>query len=186
MTLAKILIVGLGNPGKKYEQTRHNAGFLAIDALREKLEFPEWNEKKKQEALVSEGVIGESTIILAKPLTFMNLSGQAVVSLKKTYGIENSNLWCIYDDIDLPLGTVRIRTEGSAGTHNGMRSVVASLGSNDIPRVRIGIETRTNRLEEDLTDFVLKKPGGDEKKQFLQICREEVPEKMITQLKATS
>lgn len=172
----KILIVGLGNPGKKYEKARHNAGFLAIDAAQKNLKFSPWTLKKKHEALVSEGVLENGTeVMLAKPQTFMNLSGKSIISLKKTENIPDENFWCIYDDIDLPLGTIRLRTEGSAGTHNGMRSIISTLHTTRFPRIRIGIETREQREEQELHDFVLGIPAGEEKKYFLQICQEEVP-----------
>ncbi len=151
------LIVGLGNPGKEYENTRHNAGFTCVDLLWAAWNFPVPQLQKKFLAEVSEGTINGEKIIIAKPQTFMNLSGEAVAKIASFYDIGAQNIFVVYDDIDLPLGSIRIREDGSAGTHNGMKSIVASLGHQDFPRIRIGIESRgvTAPKEQDLTSFVL-------------------------------
>lgn len=147
------LIVGLGNPGKQYESTRHNVGFLAIDDIAEELNIKV--DKLKFKSLIGEGRIGNEKIILAKPQTFMNLSGEAVVELVNFYKIDMSNVIVIYDDIDLDTGKLRIRKSGSAGTHNGMRSIIGLLGRQDFPRIRIGVSKPKNG--QDLASFVLSK-----------------------------
>ncbi len=137
-----ILIVGLGNIGKEYENTRHNAGFLAVDELAKQWNAPDWKEQKKFKAFITETTFHNEKIILAKPTTLMNLSGEALTLLTQFYKIDPKNLWVIYDDLDLPLGKIRIRTEGSGGTHNGMKSILSHLPTNTFPRIRIGIESR--------------------------------------------
>lgn len=131
------LIVGLGNPGKKYENTRHNMGFMVVDRLSEKAGVSV--DRLKFRALTGECIIGGQKVMLMKPQTFMNLSGDAVREAASYFKLEPSNIVVIYDDIDIPLGSLRIRKSGSAGTHNGMRSVVSLLGSDKFPRVRVGI-----------------------------------------------
>ncbi len=132
------LIVGLGNPGEEYANTRHNIGFRCVKELarRHSLAF----DGKRAHARIAEGMIAGQRVALAKPFTYMNLSGQAVVGLRQWYKIaSDSELLVIYDDSDLPFGTLRIRANGSAGTHNGMRSIVGQLGSQAFPRLRMGI-----------------------------------------------
>ena len=131
------VIVGLGNPGKKYENTRHNMGFMAIDLLADK--FGIKVDKIKHKALIGEGRIANQKVLLAKPQTYMNLSGESVREILSYYKVDVENLIVIYDDIDIPTGTIRIRKFGSAGTHNGMRSVVYQLKSDRFPRIRVGI-----------------------------------------------
>lgn len=157
------IIVGLGNPGEEYAQTRHNVGFAAVDSLHEKGSFSKWSEKKSFKALVSEGEFGGEKMLLVKPLTFMNLSGEAVAAILSFYKQTPDSLLVIYDDIDLPLGTLRLRKEGSSGTHNGMRSLVQHVGSN-FPRLRIGIDGRTPEQKENqnLADYVLGRFGKSE------------------------
>jgi peptidyl-tRNA hydrolase, PTH1 family len=146
-----MLIVGLGNPGKKYEDTYHNMGFKALDlyACKKGITIT----KNKGNAFIFEGKIENQKIILAKPKTFMNLSGTSVAYLAKSYKIDTKNILIIYDDVDLELGAVRFRASGSAGTHNGMKDIVNSLSTNDIPRIRIGVGKPNNNME--LADYVL-------------------------------
>lgn len=151
------LIVGLGNPGKKYELTRHNIGFEAVDLIANSLSIPV--NKTKFKALIGEGRIGSEKVVLAKPQTFMNLSGEAVVAMMAFYQIPPENLIVIYDDIDTVPGKIRIRKKGSAGTHNGMRNIIALLKRDDFPRVRIGIG---KQVHGDLADFVLSRFSKDE------------------------
>lgn len=150
------LIIGLGNPGKEYENTRHNAGFILLDYIQEKLGFENFHEEKKFKALVSIGELNGEKAILAKPLTFMNLSGEAVQKIMQFYKIPLSDIIIVYDDVDLPLGTIRIRKNGSPGTHNGMKSIVQAIGDN-FPRIRIGIESRgeTAPEKQETVSFVL-------------------------------
>ena len=147
------IIVGLGNPGRQYEATRHNVGFIAIDEIAKQLDIKV--DKLKFKSLVGEGRIGGEKIVLAKPQTFMNLSGQAVVELMNYYKVDRDHLIVIYDDIDIDAGHIRIRMKGSAGSHNGMKNIIYLLGYDDFPRVRIGVSRPKNG--QDLASFVLSK-----------------------------
>lgn len=131
------IIVGLGNHGKKYENTRHNMGFIAVDLLAEKYGIKV--DKIKFKALVGEGRIAGQKVLLVKPQTYMNLSGQSVMEVMNFYKEDIENLIVIYDDIDIPTGTIRLRKKGSAGTHNGMRNIVYLLQEDGFPRIRVGI-----------------------------------------------
>lgn len=147
------LCVGLGNPGAKYGMTRHNVGWLAMDALLEKLnKFAGFQYRYNGMIWGPFDVEGERVYLL-KPLTFMNLSGRSVVQAKRELNIDNNNILIVYDDIYLPFGKLRLRAKGSAGGHNGMASVIGALGTLEIPRLRIG----TGREEpiKDLIGFVL-------------------------------
>lgn len=151
------IIVGLGNPGPKYGKNRHNTGFMAVQALFEKLEGKEWKDSPKFKSLIAEVQLNGEKTLLVKPLTMMNLSGLAVAKILNFYKESPENLTVIYDDLDLPLGEVRVRDKGSAGTHNGMKSIIASLGTEEFPRIRIGIEARgkTSPEQQDTTSYVL-------------------------------
>ncbi|MBQ2702196.1 MAG: aminoacyl-tRNA hydrolase, partial [Clostridia bacterium] len=131
------LIVGLGNPDKQYEKTFHNMGYIAVGDAAERLNAK--FKKKECESMIAEGYVQGEKVILARPLTYMNNSGRAVKQLMNKYKIEPQNLLVIYDDYDLPKGKVRIRANGSAGTHNGMRSIIGETGLKEFPRIRIGI-----------------------------------------------
>ena len=144
------IIPGLGNPGRKYENTRHNLGFITVDRLAE--EHGISVTKSKHKALIGEGRISGQKVLLVKPQTFMNLSGEAVRAVMDYYKEPVENLLVIYDDADIPAGAVRIRKKGGAGTHNGMRSVVSCLGDDGFARIRIGIGTQDDR---DIIDHVL-------------------------------
>jgi PTH1 family peptidyl-tRNA hydrolase len=134
------LIVGLGNPGKKYEKTRHNYGFLAVEHLRDFFKsFDAWSLDKRADTLVSKGEIAGHQILLAKPQTFMNLSGKAVAALADFYKIEVSDIWLIHDDFDLPLGVNRVNHASSAAGHKGIKSIIDALGTKDFLRFRLGI-----------------------------------------------
>ena len=132
-----MIIVGLGNPGKKYENTHHNVGFMALDKLAEALGV-KFNKSGCSSEYGFTSVNGEQ-IVLAKPQTFMNLSGQAVKSLMSHFKEEAGNVLIIFDDIEIPLGAIRARKEGSGGTHNGMKNIILEVGTKDIPRIRIGL-----------------------------------------------
>ncbi len=147
------LIVGLGNPGKQYEATRHNVGFIAIDEIAKRLNVKV--DRIKFKSLVGEGRIGTRKIVLAKPQTYMNLSGQAVVELMNYYKPDRAQLIVIYDDIDIEAGHIRIRHKGSSGSHNGMKNIIYLLGYDDFPRIRIGVSKP--RPQQDLASFVLSK-----------------------------
>ena len=150
------LIVGLGNPGPKYENTRHNAGYMIIDIFAKQLNADEFKPEKKFNSLLSTVEHNDEKILLAKPTTFMNLSGQSVLAISQFYKIDPSNIWVIYDDVDLPLGQIRIRKDGGPGTHNGMESIITNIGQN-FPRFRFGIESRgvTSPEQQDISSFVL-------------------------------
>ncbi len=152
------IIAGLGNPGKRYENTRHNVGFMAVDALAAKHDIDV--TKLKFKALVGEGRINGKKVLLVKPQTFMNLSGDSLSQIVNFYKCEHENLIVVYDDLDIGLGSIRIRQKGSAGTHNGMRSVVESLAFTDFPRIRIGIGDFGKK---DIIDFVIGDFAKEEK-----------------------
>ena len=144
------IIAGLGHPGKQYENTKHNVGFLTIDVLAEKLGIRV--SKIKHKALTGEGFISGEKVILVKPQTYMNLSGESIREILSFYKADPERLVVIYDDIDLPMGSLRIRKKGSAGTHNGMKSIIYQIVSEDFPRVRIGIG---GERKGDLADYVI-------------------------------
>jgi PTH1 family peptidyl-tRNA hydrolase len=146
------LIVGLGNPGSEYHNTRHNIGWRVLDAFAAKFRIDLDTHEKN--ARTGRGRVAGGAVMLAKPLTYMNLSGDAVKLLTNAYTESLQDLIVVYDDVDLPVGRLRIRPGGSSGTHNGMRSIVQSLGSEAFPRLRLGI--RGERSEEErLRDYVL-------------------------------
>jgi len=148
------LIVGLGNPGTDYARTRHNVGWLVIDAFAKKFRIDV--TKHEKEAMTGEGRVGGGSVKVAKPLTFMNLSGDAVRLLVNAYEIDAAHdLIIVYDDVDLPLGKLRIRPGGSSGTHNGMRSIVASLATERFPRLRCGVRGADYTETSKLRDYVL-------------------------------
>lgn len=157
------VIAGLGNPGKEYEETRHNMGYKAIDVLssNENIEV----RRNKFHSLIGRGTIAGKKVILVKPETYMNRSGIAVREAAMYFNVAPQNLIVIYDDIDLPAGSIRIRKSGGAGTHNGMKSVVQQLGTGDFIRIRIGVGAAGSG--EDLVDRVIGKVPEAEK-QILQ------------------
>ena len=145
------MVVGLGNPGPRYARHRHNVGFQCVDLLaqRARLVF----DRVQFRAAIATGEIAGVRVLLAKPQTFMNLSGQAVVPLLRYYRIEPADMLVLYDELDLPLGRLRLRAEGGAGGHNGMKSIITQLGSPAFPRLRIGIGRPPGRMEP--ADYVL-------------------------------
>jgi PTH1 family peptidyl-tRNA hydrolase len=145
------LIVGLGNPGLKYEHTRHNVGFDVVEVLSQKLNLPV--NRMRCQAMVGEGTYEGQRIALCRPQTFMNLSGQSVQALMHWYKVMPENLLVIYDDVDLPPGKLRVRPSGGPGTHNGMRSIVGDIGSEAFARIRVGIGDKPEGWE--LADWVL-------------------------------
>ncbi|MBE7019580.1 MAG: aminoacyl-tRNA hydrolase [Ruminococcaceae bacterium] len=155
------MIVGLGNPGKQYEFTRHNAGFLCLDYLAAKNNIKV--NKIKFKSLLGEGNINGEKVILLKPTTFMNLSGEAVVQAAGFYKVDVSDIIVVYDDISLPVGSLRIREKGSAGGHNGMKSIIYLLGKDNFPRIRLGVGSNGER---DLADHVLGKFSKEEMNGF--------------------
>lgn len=152
------LIVGLGNPGRKYQNTRHNAGFLLLNALAKEMGIT--FSRLQSKALVTHGLLEGQKVILAKPQTYMNLSGKAVGSLMKFYKLPPEALLVIYDDVDLPFGVLRMRPKGGAGGHKGMASIIQHLGTQDFPRLRIGIDRPPGRM--DAAAYVLQNFSSDE------------------------
>ena len=147
------LIAGLGNPSKNYEGTRHNIGFTMIDAIGEKFGIDVTTKKHK--ALVGRGIIDGMRVILAKPQTYMNLSGESIREIADFYKIEPENIIIIYDDISLDVGRLRIRKKGSAGGHNGIKNIIAHLGTQEFPRIKVGIGNKPEGWE--VADYVLSK-----------------------------
>lgn len=155
------LIVGLGNPGKDYEHTRHNCGFKAIDILAQKLGCK--IDKGKFQGLYSQVIHNGTKLYLLKPQTYMNLSGRSVLQLSAYFSIPPQRIIVLFDDISLPPGKIRIRKDGSAGGHNGIKSIIQELGSQDFPRVKIGVGAKAHP-EQDLADWVLSGFSKDEEK----------------------
>lgn len=153
------LVVGLGNPGGRYENTRHNVGFQVIDELARRWHVDQW--RNEQQALVAKVRLGDEPVLVAKPMTFMNLSGEAVAGLAGFYKLVVSDLLVVLDEAALPLGRLRAGRDGSDGGHNGLRSVLARLGTRDVPRLRIGVGRGDGRR--DLADHVLGRFAEDER-----------------------
>jgi len=146
-----LIVVGLGNPGDKYAHTRHNAGFDVVTILSTKMNIP--LTKNRFNALIGEGFFEGQKVVLVQPQTYMNLSGESVVQIENWYKPEPGEMIVVYDDVDLPAGSLRIRASGSAGTHNGMRSIVEKIGRTNFPRVRVGIGAPPPGW--DMADFVI-------------------------------
>ena len=155
------LIVGLGNPGKQYERTRHNAGFRAIDLLAQQLGCK--IDKMKFQGLYGQVTYSGKKLFLLKPQTYMNLSGRSVLQLSAYYNIPPQRIIVLFDDISLEPGRLRIRADGSAGGHNGIKSIISELGSQEFPRVKIGVGAKAHP-EQDLADWVLSTFSAAEEK----------------------
>jgi PTH1 family peptidyl-tRNA hydrolase len=153
------LVIGLGNPGSEYERTRHNVGYRVVDKLASKLGW-QWSERRNR-AILASGTIGLEKVVLAKPITFMNLSGQAVGELVRWYKIQPEDVLVVYDELDLPVGKVRLRARGSAAGHNGLKDIIHHLHTNAFPRLRVGIGHPTNSHIKG-KDHVLSVPREDE------------------------
>ena len=169
-------IIGLGNVGKEYENTRHNSGFIALDEIAKKYNIS--IDKKKKKSLYGEGMINGEKVSLVKPTTYMNLSGEAIVEMMNWYKITPEDILVIYDDIDLKLGTIRYREKGSAGTHNGMRNIIANLKTEEFARLRIGIENRGG-VPIPLMDYVLQKFSKEELKEIKEQIIPQVEENIL-------
>jgi PTH1 family peptidyl-tRNA hydrolase len=157
------LMIGLGNPGEKYAHTRHNAGFEVAERIERKLGV-RLRKKMLQPWAEAEWTDGEKKIVLCKPLTFMNNSGEAVKKLMDRYRVPAEQMIVIYDDIDLPPGKIRVRSGGGPGTHNGMRSIVGEIGTESFPRIRVGTGDRPKG--EDLVKWVLGRYGAEEQEKM--------------------
>ena len=153
------LIIGLGNPGPEYENTRHNVGFRCVESLATKYGLS-WNKKKQSKAKIADGSIAGHRVILVKPQTYMNLSGSSVQGLSLFYKIPSDRILVIFDDMDIPLGTLRIRSKGGSGGHRGMADIVQKLGTQEIARIRFGIGRPPLRM--DPAAYVLQPFRGDD------------------------
>ena len=158
------LVAGLGNPGRKYEQNWHNSGFQALDILARRNRLTV--DRIRFQGLIGQGRIGADRVILLKPTTYMNRSGASIRETAAFFKIDPSHCLVLYDDVDIPLGQIRIREAGGPGTHNGMRSIVASLSGENFPRIRIGIGPQPAQW--DIADFVLSDVPDSEKETWLQ------------------
>ena len=158
------LIVGLGNPGKEYERTRHNTGFRALDVLAEKLGCR--IDKAKFQGLYGQTTYNGTKLLLLKPLTYMNLSGRSVLQISAYFHVPPQKIIVLFDDISLVPGRLRIRADGSAGGHNGIKSIIAEVGSQSFPRVKIGVGAKPNP-DYDLADWVLSTFSSQEEKALI-------------------
>ena len=162
------LVVGLGNPGEKYENTRHNVGFLTVDELAERARVPV--QKLKHRALTNTLEVGSVKVLLMKPVTYMNLSGEAVGEAARFYKIPPERVLVISDDVSLPLGKLRIRKGGSAGGHNGLKSIIQHLGTDQFPRIKVGVGQKPHP-DYDMADWVLSKFAGEDLKTITEAIR---------------
>jgi peptidyl-tRNA hydrolase, PTH1 family len=165
------LLVGLGNPGKEYDGTRHNVGFLCLDAFVAKMDaMSDWVQKKDLKCLLSSGQVGDTRVIAIKPTTFMNLSGEAVQAVISFYKIDPSRVAVIHDELDIDFGQIRLRAGGSSAGHNGVKSVTAAIGE-DYGRIRVGVGPK-KPAHIKAEDFVLQKFSSDEQEQISNLTRE--------------
>ena len=158
---AEWLVVGLGNPGEKYENTRHNVGFLTVDELAERARVPV--QKLKHRALTNTLEVGSVKVLLMKPVTYMNLSGEAVGEAARFFKIPADHVLVLSDDVSLPVGKLRVRRGGSAGGHNGLKNIILHLGTDQFPRLRVGVGEKPHP-DYDMADWVLGKFTGEDKK----------------------
>lgn len=165
-----MLIVGLGNIGAEYDNTRHNIGFVCIDKFAEENDFEPWVNKKDLKSFITQKSLGETRVILAKPTTFMNLSGEAVQAVASFYKIGVDNILIVADELDIPFGQIRMRTGGGAAGHNGVKSLIHHLGEN-FGRIRIGIGPKLHE-QQDSADFVLAKFSKTEQEKISDLIRE--------------
>ena len=164
------LIVGLGNPTREYDRTRHNVGFDTLDVLAEELNTSIGENKFK--GCCAKGVIGGEKVILLKPQTFMNLSGESVRAAADFYKIDPEHIIVIYDDISLEVGQLRIRSKGSAGGHNGIKNIIAHLGTQEFPRIKVGVGAKPPRM--DLADYVLSRFSAEDRVKMEEAFKEAV------------
>jgi len=169
-------IIGLGNMGKEYENTRHNSGFIVLNEITKKYNIS--IDKKKKKCTYGEGVVNGVKVSFVKPTTYMNLSGEAIVEMMNWYKITPADILVIYDDVDLKLGTIRYREKGSAGTHNGMKNIIANLKTEEFARVRIGIENR-GEIPIPLMDYVLQRFSKDELNELKEQIVPQVEENIL-------
>ena len=155
------LVVGLGNPGPKYQWTRHNMGFLVIDELAQREDIPV--QRLKYKAMTNTAVIGGEPALLMKPTTYMNLSGESVIQAVQFYKLPPQRVLVISDDVSLPQGKLRIRRSGSAGGHNGLKNIIQHLGTDQFPRIKVGVGGKPHP-DSDMADWVLGTPRGEDRK----------------------
>ncbi|MCA9324154.1 aminoacyl-tRNA hydrolase [Candidatus Saccharibacteria bacterium] len=173
-----LLVVGLGNIGAKYAKTRHNAGFMALDRYKDSHEFSNWIEKKDLKCLIATGNVGSTRVILVKPTTMMNISGEAVGAVQRFYKIQNADTVVVYDELDIDFGTIRARIGGSSGGHNGVKSLISIIGDQPdggFGRIRIGIGPKPStggQSKIDSADFVLQNFSDDEQVILPKIIKE--------------
>lgn len=161
------IIVGLGNPGKQYQATRHNIGFHVIDELSKRLDIP--LTQSKFNGMYGIGHVGTEKVMLLKPLTYMNLSGECIVPMMDYYEVNDDEIVVIYDDLDLQVGKLRLRQKGSAGGHNGIKSIIQHLGSQEFNRIRIGVDRPKNGMK--VPDYVLSNFSEDEKIEMIHAVK---------------
>ncbi|MCP6726834.1 MAG: aminoacyl-tRNA hydrolase [Patescibacteria group bacterium] len=162
-----MIIIGLGNPGTQYNRTRHNAGFAAIDAIAKANGFGEFKLSKKHNSLISEGIINDNKVLLAKPQNFMNNSGSPIKSLIK----QDKNFTVIHDDIDIPLGKIKTAEDSSSAGHKGVQDIIQALGTKDFNRIRIGIQPKQGKPD-NTEEFVLQKFTEEEQKLLNKTIKE--------------
>lgn len=155
------LVVGLGNPGPKYDWTRHNMGFLVVDELAQREDIPV--QKLKYKALTNTALIGGQSVLLMKPTTYMNLSGESVGQAARFYKVPPERVLVISDDVALPQGKLRVRRSGSAGGHNGLKNIISHLGTDQFPRIKVGVGGKPHP-DSDMADWVLGKFTGQDRK----------------------
>ncbi|HAT03693.1 MAG TPA: aminoacyl-tRNA hydrolase [Candidatus Magasanikbacteria bacterium] len=173
------LIVGLGNPGKKYERTRHNVGFVVLDALYEKLStygINQWELSKKFNAQISGCTINADKIVLCKPMTYMNNSGESIGIIMNFYKLTHKDLIVVHDDKDILLGESKIQTDRGDAGHNGIKSIISHIGTKDFTRMRIGIASTNKKKMADIPTFVLNKFGILEKKKIETVIDDAITE----------
>lgn len=172
------LVVGLGNPGKKYEKTRHNVGFMVLDKLQERLnehyKLSEWSLSKKFNAIVCGGVVGDYKVLLTKPMTFMNSSGQSVQLIGHFYRLVPEHVIVVHDDKDLPLGEVKVQKDRGHAGHNGVKSIMEYMGTKEFFRVRVGVASHDPEKMKNTAKFVLGKFSLLEKKQLKETINKSV------------
>jgi len=165
-----VLIIGLGNPDKRYEGTRHNIGFTVVDYFAQQNDFPGWVDKKDLKCHLSIHTLGENRVILCKPMTYMNNSGEAVQAVQRFYRIYNPKALAVYDELAIPFGQLRTRVGGSDAGHNGVKSLIQHIGD-DFGRLRIGVGNELSQ-KADAADFVLSKFSKEEQGKLSSILRE--------------
>lgn len=163
------LIVGLGNVGGDYDKTRHNVGFRVVDSYAKKHKFPKWQQKAKFKAFITESFMDGRKVILAKPTTLMNLSGESIRAIKDFYKLKNNDITVIHDELDIPFGEIRVKKGGGSAGHNGLKSLIQHIDE-DFTRLRIGI--KNSRIKTDSADFVLSRFTATEEKKLPSIIKE--------------